>query len=305
MKLQKPILVILAAGLGSRYGGLKQLDSVGPNDETLIDYSVYDAIQAGFSKIVFVIRHYFEDDFRKKLLSRYESHIPCECAFQELEDGTQGVAYSPDRSKPWGTGQAALVTEQLVDAPFSVINADDFYGRNSLQSIAEFLSQPHLSETTEFAMVGFTLRNTLSEYGSVSRGICTYDESWYLESVIETTRIFKRGNGAFYLDRQEQEFPLTGNEIASMNFWGFTPRIFPFIKQQFREFLHQRGSDLKAEFYLPAVVNNLLQSGDASVKVLPTTDSWFGITYREDKMPVVKKIAALIEKGIYPKRLWK
>mgnify|MGYP005652119481 CR=1 FL=1 len=294
----------MAAGLGSRYGGLKQLDAVGPYGQTIIDYSVYDSIQAGFGKIVFVIRTSFEQEFRDQILSRFESRIPCECVYQDLDAETDGYPKPPERTKPWGTGHATLIAESAVELPFSVINADDYYGRDSLATICKYLSQPELKGTTDFAMVGFTLRNTLSEYGYVSRGICRHKAEWYLETVVETTRIFKRDNGAYYLDDREVEHPLTGNEIASMNFWGFTPEIFGFLRREFHSFLKEQGQNPRAEFYLPTVVNTLVNRGEARVKILPTRDSWFGITYREDLEPAVRQIRSLIRSGLYPEKLW-
>lgn len=294
-------LVVLAAGLGTRYGGLKQLDSVGPYGETLIDYSVYDAIEAGFEKLVFVIRDYFEDDFRKQVMSKFETRAECHCVDQGLEVGLGGRPLPEGREKPWGTGHAVLVSEPQVDQPFAVVNADDYYGAHSLKTMAEFLSNPAKGE---YAMVGYILRNTLSEHGFVSRGICTCDESNYLVDIVERIQIYKQGQGAYLIDEQEGRIDLTGDEMASMNLWGFTPDFFTHLKAGFHQFLDTNGGNVKVEFLLPSAVDQAIATGESRARVLSTDDRWFGITYREDKAIVEERIRELISNGVYPERLW-
>ena len=294
-------LVVLAAGLGTRYGGLKQLDSVGPNGETLIDYSVYDAIEAGFGKLVFVIRDYFEDDFRKKVMHSFETRVECHCVDRGLEVGLGGRAFPEERIKPWGTGHAVLAAESRVEDPFAVVNADDYYGANSMKTMADFLSVPHRNE---YAMVGYVLRNTLSEHGFVSRGICSCDESRNLVDIVERLKIYKEGRGAYLTDEHGERINLTGDEVASMNLWGFTPEFFTHLGEEFHEFLDTNPGNANTEFLLPAAVNQLIETGQSAVKVLSTDDSWFGITYREDRQIVEKRIRELIARGVYPEKLW-
>jgi dTDP-glucose pyrophosphorylase len=297
--MTKKTLLILAAGMGSRYGGLKQIDPVGPHDETIIDYSVYDAIRAGFDRLVFVIRHDIEKAFREIIGGRFEKRIAVQYVFQELEFLPPGFALPPNRKKPWGTGHAILMAAETINGPFGVINADDFYGANSFQLLAAHL-QPGNSD---YAMTGFTLRNTLSEFGTVARGVCQIADG-YLESVREIVGIEKQGQSARYKDPTGEFHTLTGDEIVSMNMWGFNPTIFDSLRGQFSEFLKTRGTDEKAEFYIPSVVNDLIHSGKKRVRVLPTRLSWFGVTYREDRPFVAEGIRRLIRNGEYPERLW-
>jgi UTP-glucose-1-phosphate uridylyltransferase len=294
-------LVILAAGMGSRYGGLKQIDPVGQGGETIMDYSVYDAMRAGFDKLVFVIRRDIERPFKESVGSRFEQRLAVDYVYQELDRLPAGLTPPPSRQKPWGTGQAILITREAVHEPFAVINADDFYGAASFRLLAAQLA----SASPDFAMVGFVLRNTLSEFGSVARGVCRVTPDGLLESVTELTKIEKAGTAAKYTDAAGVVHTLTGDEVVSMNMWGFTPALFDPLEQQFAEFLRERCQDDKAEFYIPTVVNTLLARGQARLRVLPTPDSWIGITYREDRPTVVAGIRRLIDRGDYPEKLWR
>jgi dTDP-glucose pyrophosphorylase len=298
--MMKPTLLVLAAGMGSRYGGLKQIDPVGPHGETIMDYSIFDARRAGFGKVVFVIRKDIEAPFKETIGTRFEQRIAVDYVFQELDALPVGFALPAQRRKPWGTAHAILVAESAVREPFAVINADDFYGMNSFQRLAEHL----LSGSADWAMVGFVLRNTLSEFGTVARGVCRVSAGGYLEGVTELTRIEPSGRGAKYPDAQGQVQALTGDERVSLNTWGFTPAIFPHLREQFAAFLKQNLADEKAEFFIPTVVNSLIQSGQARLQVLDTPDSWFGITYREDRPRVIEGIRRRISAGDYPERLW-
>ncbi len=293
-------LLVLAAGMGSRYGGLKQLDPVGPSGETLMDYSIFDARRAGFDKLVFVIRRDIERPFREVIGRRFEDRLEVEYVFQELSQVPAGFEAPAGRKKPWGTGHALLAGAGAVREPFALINADDFYGAGSFRVLAEHLR----SGTPDYAMVGFILRNTLSAHGTVARGVCRLDAARFLESVVELTRIETDGRRAKYSDPSGKVRPLTGDETVSLNIWGFMPSIFAQVNGEFRAFLEQHGRDEKAEFYIPTAVNRLVAGGQARVKVLQTQDSWFGITYREDRETVVEGLRRLIERGDYPWKLW-
>lgn len=299
----KPTLLILAAGMGNRYGGLKQIDPVGPNGEIIIDYSIYDAIGAGFGKLVFVIRHYFEDAFKEKIGSKFDGVVETAYAFQELDAGLEGFTLPPDRKKPWGTAHAIGVGRDVIDEPFAVINADDYYGVDSFKMMADFLSGPEISPT-DYAMVGFKLRNTLSEYGTVARGICHCDDNLFLRDIVERTKVQKRGNGACYFDEDGTEHALTGDEVVSMNLWGFHPSFFEHLKAGFGRFLREQGTEPKSEYFITIPVSDLVGSGQVKVKVLPTHDNWFGVTYRQDKEIAQRCILTLIEAGTYPNKLW-
>lgn len=299
----KPTLLILAAGMGDRYGGLKQIDPVGPNGEIIIDYSIYDAIGAGFGKLVFVIRHYFEDAFKEKIGSKFDGLVETAYAFQELDAGLEGFTLPPDRKKPWGTAHAIGVGRNVIDEPFAVINADDYYGVDSFKMMADFLSGPEISPT-DYAMVGFKLRNTLSEYGTVARGICHCDDNLFLRDIVERTKVQKRGNGACYFDEDGTEHALTGDEVVSMNLWGFHPSFFEHLKAGFGRFLREQGTEPKSEYFITIPVSDLVESGQVKVKVLPTHDNWFGVTYRQDKEIAQRCILMLIESGTYPNKLW-
>lgn len=300
----KPTLLILAAGMGSRYGGLKQIDPVGPNGETIIEYSLHDAIRAGFGKVVFVVRPAFEDAMREKVGAKIEGRVQVEYVHQNLDSCLNGYTPSPDREKPWGTGHAILVGQDAVTEPFAVINADDYYGANSYRIMADYLAGLSPDDTTEHSMVGFILRNTLSDHGTVCRGVCDLTVDGFMKAVVERVDIQKVGEGARCPDGQGGEMTLTGDEIVSLNLWGFHPSIFGHLREQFAEFLEERGQELKSEFFIPTVVDNLVAAGKARVRVLTTPDHWFGVTYREDRAMVEASIRQLVDAGIYPERLW-
>jgi len=300
----KPTLLVLAAGMGSRYGGLKQIEPVGPGGATIIDYSIYDAIRAGFGKVVFVIRHDIEAEFKSAISQKFESKIPVEYVFQELNMLPSGFSVPPNRKKPWGTGHALLTAKDLINEPFAVINADDFYGASAFQALVDFLQKAQNLDGDEYAMVGFVLRNTLSEFGSVSRGICQSDGEDYLQHIVELTKIEKVGNQAKYTDEAGKTHSLSGDEIVSMNIWGFIPSIFNHFQRLFVAFLQAHGQEEKSEFFIPTEVNTLITQDQARVKVLSSRDSWFGVTYQEDRPQVIRDIQALIEQGVYPERLW-
>ena len=295
-----PALLVLAAGMGSRYGGLKQLDPVGPDDETIMDYSIFDARRAGFGKVVFVIRKEIEKVFKEKIGTRYEKRVPVEYAFQETSDLIPGFSQPEGRTRPWGTTHAILMAASVIHEPFGVINADDFYGASSYRLLAQQLQ----SGTSDYALVGFVLRNTLSEFGTVARGVCHVTDDGYLKDIAEMKSIERKGPRIANIDAEGKETVLTGDEMVSMNLWGFTPGVFPQLYDQFQRFLKQHGNDLKAECYLPSSVNTLIQTTQARVKVLRSCDAWFGVTYREDHPRVVQSVGRLIEQGAYPHRLW-
>ena len=298
--MTKPTLLILAAGMGSRYGGLKQIDPVGPAGETIIDYSIYDALRAGFGKLVFVIRHDIEQQFREIIGARFEKRVAVEYVFQELDKLPPGFSVPTGRTKPWGTTHAILLAEDAIREPFAAINADDFYGQQAYRLLAEHLT----SGTADYAMAGFILRNTLSEFGSVARGVSRVDGNNYLTSIVEMTKIEPDGKGAKNSDADGNIIKLTGNEAVSMNFWGFTPALFPQLRARFTGFLKKSGQEQKSECYIPATVGELVSGGQAKVKVLRTNDSWFGVTYREDRPRVVESVRKLIARGDYPEKLW-
>lgn len=300
----KPTLFLLAAGMGSRYGGLKQLDGLGPNGETIMDYSVFDAVRAGFGKIVFVIRHSFEKDFTEQIIVKYRDIVPVEVVFQEIDYVPEGIAYNKEREKPWGTNHALLMGKDVIKEPFAVINADDFYGKESFEILYQFLMSVE-NKQSEYCMVGYRVGNTLSESGSVSRGVCTTDSEGYLTSVVERTSIEEKGGTIVFLDENGQENKLEFNTPVSMNMWGFTPDYFAYSEESFKNFLQTKGQELKSEFYIPTVVNELIVAGKASCKVLDTPSKWFGVTYANDRSQVVLKINQLITSGVYPKSLWK
>ena len=296
----KPTLLVLAAGIGSRYGGLKQIDAVGPSGETIMDYAIYDALRAGFGKLVFVVRQDIERQFRKAVGARFEKRMPVQYVFQELDKLPPGFSVPNNRKKPWGTGHAILMGAGAIREPFGVANADDFYGATSFRLLAEHLR----SDSRDYAMAGFVLRNTLSEFGSVARGVCRIAAGGYLESVTETTGIETAGADAQYTDGQGRTHHLDGDAIVSMNLWGFGPSLFEHLRRQFGEFLKARAGEEKAEFYIPTVVNALVDAGRERCRMLPTPDAWFGVTHREDRPRVVQGIRALVTRGDYPERLW-
>jgi len=289
-------LLVMAAGMGSRYGGLKQLDAVGPSDETIIDFSVYDAIRAGYNKVVFIIREDFEKQFKEKISNKYEDKIKVEIVYQDLHDLPNSFSCPKDRSKPWGTGHAILAARNVISEPFAAINGDDFYGRESFKIISDHYS----SMNSGFAMAAFQLDKTLSDYGSVSRGICEQNLN-QLVTVVETHGIKKSSAGNIECDR---DISLLGNELVSMNMWGFMPSIFDHLEKMFNEFLDENISDLKSEFLIPSVVNDLIEKNIEKVQVLKTRSTWFGVTYIEDKPFVKNQIKELIQSGIYPEKLF-
>jgi UTP-glucose-1-phosphate uridylyltransferase len=279
------------------------MDPVGPHGATIIDYSIFDAVRSGFTRIVFVIRSTFEKEFRRQLVSKFETRIECLCVPQDLEPAAEAFEFPAGRIRPWGTGHAVLVSEAYVQEPFAVINADDYYGRASLEAIFQFLSD-RSSDPRHYAMVGYTLRNTLSDHGSVARGVCRADDSMFLTEIVELTKIYKEGRGAYYVDGSGFRHSLTGDEIVSMNLWGFSPSIFGQLEAGFERFLKVRGEDPKAEFYISTYVDELLRLGRVRVRILPTQEAWFGLTYREDKDPTVARFSALTRAGVYPENLW-
>ena len=289
-------LLVMAAGMGSRYGGLKQLDAVGPSGETIIDFSVYDAIRAGYNKVVFIIREDFEKQFKEKISNKYQDKIKVEIVYQDLHDLPNSFSCPKDRSKPWGTGHAILAARNVISEPFAAINGDDFYGRESFKIISDHYS----SMNSGFAMAAFQLDKTLSDYGSVSRGICEQNLN-QLVTVVETHGIKKSSAGNIECDR---DISLLGNELVSMNMWGFMPSIFDHLEKMFNEFLDENISDLKSEFLIPSVVNDLIEKNIEKVQVLRTRSTWFGVTYIEDKPFVKNQIKELIQSGIYPEKLF-
>lgn len=301
----KPTVVVLAAGMGSRYGGLKQVDPVGPGGETIMDYSVYDAIRAGFGRVVFVIRRDFEAVFREKIGEKYAHLIDVDYAFQDKADLPEGFSVPADRAKPWGTAHAIRAARHAVKTPFAAINADDFYGRDGFRKLAEFLRAPKPADgRLHFAMVGYLLSQTLSEFGSVARGICDVSEAGMLRSVVEMTKIVRTPGGAENREDPAAPVRLTGKERVSMNLWGFTEDLFGVLEERFPAWLEKHAGQPKAEWFIPFVVDELLHEGRADVAVLPTDTSWFGVTYREDKPRVVEDIRRLVDAGEYPARLW-
>lgn len=297
----KPTLFVLAAGMGSRYGGLKQLDGLGPHGETIMDYSIYDAIRSGFGKVVFVIRKDFEADFRTKILSKYENHIPVEVVFQSVTDLPEGFVCPADRTKPWGTNHALLMGAKVINEPFAIINADDFYGRDSFKVLAEELSKAE--GKGHYCMVGFHIGNTMSESGTVSRGVCQTTDG-YLTNVVERTAIGYKNDKICFTDENGVERTLDPETQVSMNMWGFTPDYFDYSEKYFIDFLKENLNTPKAEFFIPTVVNDLVTKKEATVKVLDTTSKWFGVTYSEDRPGVVAKFAELHAKGEYPEKMF-
>ena len=298
----KPTLFILAAGMGSRYGGLKQLDSLGPSGETIMDYSVFDAIRAGFGKIVFVIRHDFEKEFNEKVLAKYKGHVDVETVFQDINDIPGGYKPNPERSKPWGTNHAVLMGKDVIKEPFAVINADDFYGEESFKVMADFLNSVE-GKKDRYCMIGFEVKNTLSENGGVSRGLCEISGEGNLTGVTELHGIEMKNGNLIHKD-EDKELPLPEDAIVSMNMWGFTPDYFDYSVVEFLKFLEKNHDELKAEFYIPTVVNNLIKDGKIELKVLRTPSKWFGVTYAADRDKTVAQFKELTEKGLYPSKLF-
>ncbi len=305
--MSDPVLVIMAAGMGSRYGGLKQIDPVGACGEKIIDYSLFDARRAGFKKAVFIIKEELLPDFQEAVFQKASQYMEIQWAFQKLEDVPEGVSVPEGRVKPWGTGHAALTGARLLgDAPYAVINADDFYGREAFEKMYAFLKAAKDGEKLDFSMVGFYLRNTVTEHGSVSRGVCRTREGM-LEGIVERTRIERREGGIAYTEDEGRTWvPLAPDTVVSMNFWGFTPGFTGALERDFRRFFQEDVPEnpLKAEFFLPFVVNDLLSQGKAQVSVLSSADKWYGVTYQQDKETVVKAISEMTQAGVYPSPLW-
>ena len=302
----KPTLIIMAAGMGSRFGGLKQITPVGPNGEKLMDYSVYDALQAGFGKVVFVIKRAFEQEFREKIGDAIAAHIPVVYVYQELDALPEGYAVPAGREKPWGTGHAVLCCRDVVHEPFAVLNADDYYGRDCFSALVEFLSRPRTDELMHFAMAGYLLHNTLTENGYVSRGVCETDESGMLTGLVERTHIELRdGTPCYTEDYGDSWNELDPDTYVSMNCWAFPAGTLDHFESLFCDFLDLHGSEMKSEFYLPAAVNALMHSGMADVEVLPTADKWYGMTYAADHDMVRGALSALTEQGVYPEKMWR
>lgn len=301
----KPTLFILAAGMGSRYGGLKQLDGLGPNGETIMDYSVFDAVRAGFGKIVFVIRHDFEQEFRDRIISKYEGVVPTEVVFQDITTipGQFKDKVNPERTKPWGTNHAVMMGKDVINEPFAVINADDYYGPESFRLLADFLSSVE-GQKGKYCMIGFRIENTLSENGGVSRGLCEVNAEGYLTGVKECHGIEMKPDGRLIQVEDGKELPFPAGASVSMNMWGFTPDYFDYSEKAFINFLDQNAGELKSEFYIPTVVNDLINAGEATLKVEQTPSKWFGVTFAADRDATVAQFKKLHEEGIYPSKLF-
>lgn len=304
--MNKPTLVVMAAGMGSRYGGLKQIDPVGPNGEIIMEYSIYDALKAGFGKVVFIIKKETEQIFREAIGDRVSKFIDTAYVYQELTKVPKGYEVPADRRKPWGTGHAVLCCQEVVDTPFAVINADDYYGPSSFQELADFLRKAKDTEKYfQYAMVGYILENTLTEFGTVARGVCAVDESGYLLDIQERTKIKREGDRAMYYSEEGDLVELPRESTVSMNTWGFTPSIFQGLEAGFKEFLDSNSDNiLNAEYFLPNLVNAMMKEEKAKVKVLTSREQWYGVTYKEDKPAVKAAISHQILTGVYPERLW-
>lgn len=298
----KPTLLVLAAGIGTRYGGNKQLDEVGPSGETIIDYSIYDAIRAGFGKIVFVIRRDIEEQVKERFVDRLQGKIEVDYVFQEITNLPEGVKVAPERSKPWGTSHAILVTREKIKEPFGVINADDYYGVESVKILRDFLVNDN--DPNNYCIVGYKLGNTLSDHGHVNRGVCQAGDNGLLKNIVETRQIEKTKDGATAQGADGKLLHFTGNEIVSMNLWGFKPSCYDFLGREFRNFINKYGMDLKSELDIPTSVDKFVKSGEITIEILMSNERWFGVTYREDKPFVVESIKKMIRKGIYPARIY-
>ena len=297
----QPTLLILAAGMASRYGSMKQIDGFGPNGETIIDYSIYDAIKAGFGKVVFIIKEEFEENFKAIFEPKLKGKIETGYVFQNFDLKQYGIDLEIERTKPWGTGHAILAARHAVKEPFCVINADDFYGLDAFQKMVQFLTEEVTG--SNYSMIGYEIAKTLSDFGSVSRGVCKVSHDGYLEEIIERTKVFQEGETVIF-EEDGEKYPLAIDTRVSMNFWGFTPEVFKLSEELFRDFAHEHHSDPKAEFFIPIIVETLLNSEGADFKVVPTDSKWFGVTYKEDKPVVQASIDELIKEGVYPENLW-
>jgi len=299
----KPALVILAAGIGSRYGGIKQLDKIGPWGETIVDYSIYDAVRAGFGKVIFIIKESIEQDFKEIFIKKLQDQVEIDYVLQELWMVPEGIRVPDNRQKPWGTGHALLLAAGKINGPFAVINSDDFYGRGAYQALAKYFQKWTNTRSSDFCMIGYRLGNTVSEHGYVSRGICQTNADSFLVDIVERTHIELLESGIVYQD-EENRFTIPSDTIVSMNFWGFTPSIFEYLKSGFDIFLQKNIGNSKAEFFIPSIVNELIKKDKVTVKVLNCHEKWFGMTYKEDREMVIQSIRKLIKEGIYPGNLW-
>lgn len=302
--MKKPSLLILAAGMGSRYGSMKQTESFGPNGETITDYSIYDALQSGFDRIVFVISPAMEEEFKNEYIKKFPSSFKIDYVIQGIHNIPEGIKAGPERKKPWGTAHAVLMAAGTIMEPFAVINADDFYGRGSYRLVAEYLMNTREDRFAEFCMAGYPVVNTLSEHGTVSRGVCTLDTDGYLAEIVERTKIKRSDKSIVYLDDSGNETAIPGDSMVSMNLFGFTPRLFEPLERYFNEFIRKYHLDPKAEIYLPIVVQRMIEEGLGRTRVLRTDETWFGVTYREDRPKVLNMISELVKSGKYPSPLW-
>lgn len=297
----KPTLLILAAGMGSRYGGIKQMDSFGPSGETIIDYSIFDAISSGFEKVVFIIRKSFAEDFKNLFEPKLKGKIKTEYVMQEMDSYLGGFQVPGERTKPWGTAHAVLCAREVINEPFAVINADDFYGRDAFEKAEKFLTEEATSK--KYCIVGYELSKTLSENGTVSRGVCQVNENNTLISIVERTKIFPESGKIYYIENS-LKVPLPDATPVSMNFWGFHPDVFEFIQKLFKKFLEENAKDSKAEFFIPIIGDAFIHDDKGEIKVIPTAAQWFGVTYKEDAPGVKESILELIKSGEYPENLW-
>lgn len=302
VSIMKPTLLVLAAGMGTRYGGNKQLDEVGPSGETIIDYSIYDAIRAGFGKIVFVIRRDIEEQVKERFVKKLKGKIEIDYVFQEISNLPEGVKVNPERQKPWGTSHAILVARNKINEPFGVINADDYYGVESFRILRDFLVND--KDPNCYCIVGYKMANTLSDHGHVNRGVCSIGKDGLLQSIVETIQIEKTDDGAKTQDTEGKIQKFTGNEIVSMNLWGFKTSCFNFLEEEFRSFIDKFGMELKSELYIPTSLDRFVRNGQISIKILMSNEKWFGVTYREDKPFVVENINNMITKGVYPAKIY-
>lgn len=300
-KKMKPTLLILAAGMASRYGSMKQIDGFGPNGETIIDYSIYDAIKAGFGKVVFIIKEEFVDNFKAIFEPKLKGKIAVDYVFQNFDLKQYGIDIEIERTKPWGTAHAVLAARNVINEPFCVINADDFYGLDAYQKMVKFLTEEVTG--SNYSMIGYEIAKTLSDFGSVSRGVCKVSSDGYLEEIIERTKVLRDGEAIIY-EEDEKQYPLGLETRVSMNFWGFTPEVFKISEEMFRAFVEENKDNPKSEFFIPLVADTLLSSEKADFKVVPTDSQWFGVTYKEDKPIVQASINQLIKDGVYPEKLW-